>query len=107
MKANSIMKSFLEPRSVVVVGASRKVISEGHIGPLEFMVKFNYPGNIYVINPGADEILGVKSYPRIKDLPQGVELAVIILPRHMLLKAVEECLEKGIKAIWQKVRSEG
>ena len=99
MKASNTIKPFLEPRSVVVVGASRKGSSEGYFGPLEFMVRFNYPGKIYVINPSADEIFGVRSYPRIKDLPEDIDLAVITLPRHLLIQTVNECVESGIKAI--------
>ena len=99
MKASNTIKPFLEPRSVVVVGASRKGSSEGYFGPLEFMVRFNYPGKLYVINPSADEIFGVRSYPRIKDLPEDVDLAVITLPRHLLIQTVNECVESGIKAI--------
>jgi len=99
MRANEVMKPFLEPKTVAMVGASRRGLNEDFFNPLEFMVKYGYQGKIYPINPSADELFGLKSYPKLKDVSGEVELAVIMLPRTSLPQAVKECVEKDIKAI--------
>ena len=99
MRTNTVMKNFLEPGTVAVVGASRRGLKEESFNPLEYMVQFGYQGKIYPINPNADELFGLKSYPKLEDVPGEVDLAVITLPRNSLPQAVKECVEKDIKSI--------
>ncbi|MCD5412986.1 MAG: CoA-binding protein [Dehalococcoidia bacterium] len=92
------MRLFLEPRSVALVGARRQV-GKGSFNALENLLNQGFPGEIYPVNPHAEEILGQKVYHKVKCLPRGIDLAVVMVPREAVLQAVEECLGRGIKAL--------
>jgi len=91
------LKSFFEPASVAVIGASTKPGKLGH-EILRNIVEAGFKGGIYPINPKADEILGLKCYPSIKEAPEGVELAVVIVPSKLVPSVIGDCGEKGIRA---------
>jgi acyl-CoA synthetase (NDP forming) len=55
-----------------------------------------YPGAIYPVNPEAEEILGIRVYPTIASLPDGVEVGVVLLPAQMTVPALQECVAKGM-----------
>lgn len=88
----------MEPRSVALVGLTRETGFTSW-NALEHLLRYGYKGEMYPINPAADEILGVKCYPSVKDIPGEVDLAVILVPPVSSLGLVKECTEKGIKAI--------
>jgi acetyltransferase len=92
------MKLFLEPHSIALVGIS------GDTGPearniLQNLLSRGYKGKLYPINPRCDEILGVRAYGSVSDLPETPDLALILTPRHLVPRLVKECIDKGIKAI--------
>ncbi|MFO7748978.1 MAG: acetate--CoA ligase family protein [Desulfobacteraceae bacterium] len=86
------------PRSVAVVGAST---SPGKVGYDIFknILKGEYTGVLYPVNPAANSILCVKAYPSISDIPGEVDLAMIILPPKLALKAVKDSIDKGVGGI--------
>lgn len=88
----------MEPESVALVGLTRETGFTSW-NALEHLLRYGYRGNLYPINPAADEILGVKCYPSVKDVPGDVDLAVILVPPASAPALVRECTEKGIKAI--------
>ena len=92
------LRYILNPRSVAVIGASRH---PGKIGYqiVQNLIESGFPGHIYPVNPHADEILGLKCYPSLKDVPYEVDLAVISLPAPLVKNAVIECAEKNVKGI--------
>jgi acyl-CoA synthetase (NDP forming) len=96
MDNEHFLASFLEPKSVALVGISRKT-GKGTFNVLENLVKFGFKGNIYPVNPNAREILGFNTYKNVQSLPKGVDLAVIITPRDIVPEIVEKCAERGIK----------
>ena len=90
--------SIMRPQSIAVVGASA---TPGKIG---YTVLFNlvtqgYTGKIYPINPSGGEILGLKVYTSVSAVPETIEAAVLTVPAKIVLSAVEECGQKGIKGI--------
>jgi len=93
---NSALDAILKPKSVAVVGASA---TPGKIGytVVDNLIKDGYKGNIYPINPSADEILGLKVYKSVLDIPGDVDAAVITVPAKFVAPVVEECGKKGIK----------
>ncbi|MDP2727805.1 MAG: CoA-binding protein, partial [Dehalococcoidia bacterium] len=93
------MRLFMEPRSVAIIGASRNTSEEGFFNSLECLLEYQYPGQIYPVNPTTDEILGLKVYPNVTHLPDAIDLAVITVPRHAVVPAIRECAEKGIRAM--------
>src|SRR3990172_4520077 len=89
------MKRIMMPDSVAVIGASSE---EGKIGNavMKNLVDGGYEGAIYPINPRADEILGKKCYPSVKDIPGKVDIAVFAIPAKFVAQALAEVGEKEI-----------
>lgn len=55
--------------------------------------------DLYPVNPGEREILGIAAYPSVRDIPAPVDLAIIVTPTNAVLSAVKDCAEKGVRAI--------
>jgi acetyl coenzyme A synthetase (ADP forming)-like protein len=89
---------FFKPRSVAVVGASRKPASIGR-RILTNLLEAPFQGEVYAINPNADEVAGLKAYPSLASVPGPVDLAIIAVPRQASLEAVRACGEKGVRAL--------
>lgn len=95
-----MLESFFEPKSVAVVGASTDPEKLGY-AVLENLVKGGYAqvGEIYPINLKADEILGCKAYPTVKDVPYPIDQAVIVIPYPYVPAILKECGEANIPAV--------
>jgi acyl-CoA synthetase (NDP forming) len=94
----SSLKPFFEPGSVAVVGASRTP-GKGGYNIIENLLRLGYEGEIYPVNPQAQQILGLPVYPDPEHTPRPPELALIILPPSLVLPAVAGCLARGTRAI--------
>ncbi len=92
------VKRFVDPRSVAVIGVSSRT-GFGSFNGMECMISRGYKGRIYAVNPRGGEILGVKVYPTVADIPEPVDLAVISTPREAVPGIVRDCVAKGIKAV--------
>jgi acetyl coenzyme A synthetase (ADP forming)-like protein len=92
------LKAFLEPRSVAVIGASRK---PGTIGNKLFynILRDGFTGVVYPVNPNARAVASVKAYPTVLDIPDELDLAVVIVPAEMVQQVVEQCGRKGVHGI--------
>jgi acetyl coenzyme A synthetase (ADP forming)-like protein len=95
-----MLKAFFEPASVAVIGASTNPTKLGH-AVVKNLVDggFSKVGKVYPVNPGAEEILGLKTYASVLDIPEPVELAVIVIPYQHVPEALRTCGEKGILAV--------
>jgi len=62
------------------------------------LLSFGYAGNTYPVNPNESQISGLKTYPRVGDIPEPVDFATITVPARAVPEVVEECLAKGVKA---------
>ncbi len=78
------MRELFEPKSVVLIGVSRQT-GVGAYNGLEMLLRYGYRGRIYVVHPKATEILGQKVYPRVQDLPEVPELAIIAVGRDLVV----------------------
>jgi acyl-CoA synthetase (NDP forming) len=90
------LKCFFEPESVAVVGASRDPDKYGH-SLLKNLVDLGYKGKIYPVNPRADEILGLKAYPRVDLVDHDVDLAIVIVPAPSVPQVIRDCSRKHVK----------
>ena len=90
------LEPVFNPRSIAVVGASRR---EGTIGQqvTKNLIEGGFPGPIYPINPGATEILGLKAYPSIGEVPGPVDAAVYCVPADKVLDVARQCAKVGVK----------
>ena len=93
-----MLETFSTPKSIAVIGASRETDKLGY-SVLNNIVQYGYPGKVYPINPKADEILGLKCYPSVLNVPEPIELAVIVIPAKFVAAALEECGQKGVKGV--------
>ena len=92
------LTSFFRPRVVAVVGASRQ---RNKIGSeiLHNLVTTRFTGTIVPVHPGAPAILGLRAYPRVTDIPMAVDLAIVAVPAVHVEAVVDDCIEKGVRAI--------
>ncbi len=97
-KAISMLQSLLYPKSVAVVGASKTKGKVGH-EILFNLLNDGFKGAIVPVNPGADEILGLKCYPTLSAYPENVDLAIIVVPKAVVLDTVKSALSAGAGAI--------
>ena len=89
---------FFEPKSVAIVGASAVPGKAGH--ELVRNIQANgFPGRLHPVNPKGGEILGLPVSPSIEKLPDGVDLALVVLPAEATPAAVRECAAKGIRHV--------
>lgn len=91
----TVMNRIMNPRAVAVIGASD---AEGKIGNsvMKNIINGGYQGELYPINPKADEILGRKAYKSVTDIPGVVDVAVFAVPAKFCVAAMEEVGQKGI-----------
>jgi acetyl coenzyme A synthetase (ADP forming)-like protein len=89
------MNRIMRPDAVAVIGASGEA---GKIGNsvMKNLINGGYKGEIYPINPKADEILGYKAYKSVKDIPGNVDVAIFAIPAQFVAAALTECGEKKI-----------
>lgn len=92
------MRKFLEPESVVMIGASRKTGAGAYNG-VEMMLRYGYKGRVYPINPNADEICGLTAFPFVNNVPEVADLAIISVGRDHVIPAFEQCIEAGIRRV--------
>jgi len=93
-----MLEKFFSPKSVAVIGASRDPEKLGY-AVLDNIIKAGFKGKLYPINRKADEILGLKAYPSVKDISDHVDLAIIVIPGRFVLSALEECGQKKIPSV--------
>ncbi|MBC7223824.1 MAG: acetate--CoA ligase [Anaerolineae bacterium] len=91
-----MLEMFSDPQSVAVIGASREPEKLGY-GVLANIIKGGFPKPVYPINPKAEEVLGLKCYPSVLDVPGPVDLAVIVVPAKYVAGVLEECGKKGVR----------
>jgi len=91
------MRRLFEPRVVAVIGASP---ARGKIGAeiLHNLVE-RFRGSVVAINPKHRDVFGVPSFPRLRDVPGPVDLAVVAIPAAGVEAAVDECVAKGVTGI--------
>lgn len=93
-----MLDALFKPKAVALVGASTKELSIGNV-IIRNLQKYGYTGAIYPVNAKADEVCGLKAYPTLADIPGEVDLAHIIIPSQFVPQAMEECGQKGVKAV--------
>ena len=92
------LDAIFNPRSVAVIGASD---NPGKLGShvMRSLTEGRYPGRIYPINPGKEEIFGIKTYSSLSRVPDSIDLSIIVLPAEQVSKMIKECHEKGARGI--------
>jgi acetyl coenzyme A synthetase (ADP forming)-like protein len=95
------MNSFFEPKSVAVIGASKRITKAGHVIFRNFVENKRrgvFKGELYAVNPNEKVILDYESYPSLRKIPGDVELLVIVIPAQAVPQVMEDAATKGVKA---------
>jgi acetyltransferase len=92
------LEAIFSPSSVAVIGASAIPGKVGH-DIFANILRGSYVGTLYPVNPKSKSILSVRAFPSILDIPDTIDLAMIILAPKLALRAVQEGLQKGVRGI--------
>ena len=93
-----MLDSILRPRSIAVVGASRHPNTIGY-QILDNLIRYGFHGPLYPVNPKAPVVHSIRAYPSVSAIPDPVDLAVIVVPKDLVLASAEECGRKGVKGL--------
>ncbi len=93
-----MLSHLFQPESVAVVGASRDEGKVGH-AVLNNILQYEYQGAVYPVNPKADEILGVRCYSSLSEVPAKIDLVVFVVPARLVNGLIEQCVEKSVGAV--------
>jgi len=96
------MNAFFDPRSVAVVGASKRINKAGHVIFKNFVENKRrgvFKGELYPVNLHEDSILGFRCYPSVAKIPGELELVVIVVPADHVPSVMEDAAAKAVKAV--------
>jgi acetyl coenzyme A synthetase (ADP forming)-like protein len=96
--AAASLHRFFEPRTVAVLGASRQPQQIG-AQILKNLRNTGFNGELFPVNPNATEIDSLRCYSNIKDIHRDIDLAIIVVPAAAVSRAVDDCIEKGVRGI--------
>ena len=91
------LESIFLPQSVAVIGATDR---EGTVGRsiVSNLLESKFPIKVYAVNPSHSEVLGIKTYKQIGDIPGRVDLAVVVTPAHTVPQVIGECVDADVKS---------
>jgi acetate---CoA ligase (ADP-forming) len=93
-----MLDALLRPRSIAVVGASRTPDTIGY-QILDNLLRHGFSGAVYPVNPVAPAVHSVRAYRSVAEIPEPVDLAVIVVPKQHVLGVAEECGASGVRAL--------
>lgn len=96
MKNNSLAP-FFTPQGVVVIGASHNPTKLGY-GLARNLIQCNYQGAVHFVNPKGGRLIGRPIYTRVAEIPDPVDLAILLIPAPSVPQALQEIGERGIRA---------
>jgi acetyltransferase len=93
-----MLEAIFAPRSIAVVGASPDPSKLGH-RILKNILDAGYPGRVFPIHPGAPHVLSLPAYPSVEQVPEPIDLAVIVVPAAVVPDVAEICGRAGVKGL--------
>jgi len=94
----SDLEPFFEAQRVAVIGSLREGYFGGYV-VIKTLLNAGFSGEVFPVNPSYHEVLGLKVYPSIKEIPRKIDLALIIINRRSVPNVMKTCVDKGIKAV--------
>lgn len=91
-------QAFFAPKGIAVIGASQDPTKLGY-GLARNLVQSNYQGMVYFVNPKGGSLLGRAMYHSILEVPEPVDLAILLIPAPFVPQAIQECGQRGLKAV--------
>ena len=96
-EASANVAYLFEPETVAVIGSLSEAWFGGYV-VVKHLQKFGFPGRIYPINPKSGTVLGLKAYPKIAQVPEAIDLAVIMTSYRAFPGIIEECAQKKVRS---------
>jgi acetyl coenzyme A synthetase (ADP forming)-like protein len=93
-----VSDAILRPKSIAVIGASRTPNTIGW-QILDNLLRFGFNGPLYPVNPKAEVIHSIRAYPTVRAIPDPVDLAIVVVPKHLVQGVAEECGQKRVKGL--------
>lgn len=90
------LDSFFAPRRIAMVGASERGMYPA--GILQNLLDYDYPGELYAVNPNRETVFGLQCYPDITPLPRRPDLVILTVPRQIVLPVLRQCVAMGVPA---------
>lgn len=91
--------SIFEPKSIAIVGASTNPRTPTNINFLAPLLQSGYPGRVFPVNPNAREIMGLKSYHSIRDIPEPVDYVICAIPAQATPGLLRECVAANVNTV--------
>ncbi|HXH28018.1 MAG TPA: CoA-binding protein, partial [Candidatus Polarisedimenticolia bacterium] len=92
------LDAIFRPRSVAVVGASRRPQAIGR-EILHNLIEYGYTGAVYPVNPQSASVHSIRSWPSLRSIPDPVDLAVVVVPRPLVAGVVDEAVRRGVRGL--------
>ena len=96
-KAGGGLQTFFTPQNIAVIGATEKASSIGRT-LVRNLISSPFGGTVFPINPKRRSVLGIKAHPRIGDVPDPIDLAIVATPAPTVPDLIGECVEAGVRA---------
>ena len=93
-----ILAPFFEPQSVAVIGSFREGTFGGYV-VVKNLLNAGFAGKVYPVNPSYKEVLNMKVYPSIRDVPEKIDLVLIMIGCRSVPQVMRECAQKGVPAV--------
>ncbi|MEM8612846.1 MAG: bifunctional acetate--CoA ligase family protein/GNAT family N-acetyltransferase [Cyanobacteria bacterium P01_H01_bin.105] len=92
------LSPFFSPQTVAVIGATERPGSVGRT-LIWNLISSSFGGTVFPVHPTRTNVLGIKAYPTIKDIPETVDLAIIAIPAQSVPAVIEQCGLAGVKGV--------
>jgi acyl-CoA synthetase (NDP forming) len=93
------VESIFYPESIAIVGASANPVNLGTKNFLEPFLNFGYAGRLYPVNPNYDEIMGLKAYASVRDIPERVDYVICVVSASRTPQLMQDCVAAGVKTM--------
>lgn len=95
---SELLDKAFNAESIAVIGASNSPTTQGYYYT-RYLLEYGYPGKIYPVHPRYEEVLGIKAYPSLKDIPGKVDYVICCIPAQGVPDILYDCAEKGVKIV--------
>ncbi|MEN9419680.1 MAG: hypothetical protein RI988_3301 [Pseudomonadota bacterium] len=92
------LEALLRPRSIAMIGASNDP-KRGNGRTLRYLVEGGFQGPVYPVNPHRAQVQGLPACASARELPRGVDTAIVAVPATAAVQAVEECAQAGVRSV--------
>lgn len=98
MMQKNTLEYLFNPQSIVIIGASSSIDKIGY-RIIKNILDQNYSGKLYLVNPKGGQAFGCRMYKNIDELPDGIDLAIFVIPKSVIIPSIKECIKNNVKFV--------